>query len=360
MARIVKTSRNLEIKKSEAIVKARYTLSPLAIKLITLVIANIKETDDVNEEYVFKVKEFKELTGLKRKDLYKAIDEAVVELLNNPIKIPLNDEKNSFRRVNWISSGDYNAGEIIVMISPKLRPYLLKVKEKFLKYKLENILPLRSAYTIRMYEILKDWFELNIRYGTKTEKIISLDELKKMLEIPESYRYNDIKRRVLEKSKSELKKHTDIVFDYEEIKTGRKVTHLKFFIYFNPDKQIDYNKKNRNFASRRNFVELLRKHYNGKGKFFGFIHIDKERYWLGLDKKGLLYATSLKEGGIKDFNANESLKIYDLWYKIAKHSELYQFLLESGNCLRDLYKNERHLWNNLNEEIEDLKASKII
>ena len=65
MAKLVKSERDLEVKKSEAIVKARYTLSPLAIKLITLVIANMKETDDVNEGYVFRVKEFKELLGRK-------------------------------------------------------------------------------------------------------------------------------------------------------------------------------------------------------------------------------------------------------------------------------------------------------
>ena len=360
MAKIVKASKNLEITKSEAIVKARYKLSPLAIKFISVVLSNLKRSDDLNEEYVIRVKDFKELTGQKTKRIYELIDEALNDLLKNPITIPLGDDKNSILKANWVSGAVYNDGEVRFMIYPKLRPFLLEVKEKFLKYKLENILPLRSTYSIRIYEILKDWFELNIRYGTKTEKIISLDELKKMLEIPESYRYNDIKRRVLEKSKSELKKHTDIVFDYEEIKTGRKVTHLKFFICFNPDKQIDYSKKNRNFASRRNFVELLRKHYKGNGKFFGFIHIDKERYWLGLDKKGLLYATSLKEGGIKDFNANESLKIYDLWYKIAKHSELYQFLLESGNCLKDLSNNERSLYDCLNEEIKDLKENNLI
>jgi len=40
--KIIKANENLEVRKSEAIVKARYKLSPLAIKFITTIIANLK------------------------------------------------------------------------------------------------------------------------------------------------------------------------------------------------------------------------------------------------------------------------------------------------------------------------------
>ncbi|HIQ50709.1 MAG TPA: RepB family plasmid replication initiator protein, partial [Nautiliaceae bacterium] len=250
MAKIVRANKDLEIRKSEAIVKARYKLSPLAIKFISVVLSNLKRSDDINEEYIIKVKDFKELTGQKTNRIYELIDEALDNLLKNPITIPLGDEKNSILKANWVSGAIYNDGEVRFMIYPKLRPFLLEVKEKFLKYKLENILPLRSSYSIRLYEILKDWFELHNRYGSKAEKIISINELRDILEISKGYRYNDIKRQILEKSREELKKHTDIIFDYEEIKEGRKVTHLKFFIRPNPDKQVNYNIMDKYFKSR--------------------------------------------------------------------------------------------------------------
>ena len=350
MARIVRANKDLEIKKSEAIVKARYKLSPLAIKFISVVLSNLKRSDDLNEEYVIKVKDFKELTGQKTKRIYELIDEALDNLLKNPITIPLGDDKNSILKANWVSGAIYNDGEVRFMIYPKLRPFLLEVKEKFLKYKLENILSLRSTYSIRMYEILKDWFELHNRYGTKVEKIISINELRDILEISKGYRYNDIKRQILEKSKEELRKHTDIIFDYEEIKERRKVTHLKFFIRPNPNKQINYNIMDKYFKSRRNFVALLRKNYSGNKKFFGYKTLNDEFYWLGLDNKGLLYATSPKSG-IKDFNALESERLYDLWFKIAKGSDLYQQLVIQGICLEELAKNNKELWNDLNEDI---------
>jgi plasmid replication initiation protein len=113
----------------------------------------------------------------------------------------------------------------------------LDLQQRFLKYKLENILPLKSKYVIRLYEILKDWLELNNRYGNKTEKIVSVKEFRNMLEIPRSYQYSShIKKLILKKAQNEFETYTDIVFDFEEIKSGRKITHLKFLIKPNPKK----------------------------------------------------------------------------------------------------------------------------
>jgi len=239
MAKYIDINRQTEVIKADSIVKARYKLNPLSLKFITTVIAGLKRGDDLNEIYGFKVKEFKELLGLKRKDLYWAVKEAAKELLEKPLYIPKGDEyDDSFLMFNWVASAEYKEGEGIIEfeISKKLRPYLLDVKERFLKYRLENILSLTNNYTIRFYEILKDWLEINKRYGKKAEKVISLLELREMLEISHGYTYHDIKRRILEKAKKEFVEKTDIKFEYEEIKTGRKVSHLRFIIVDNnPD-----------------------------------------------------------------------------------------------------------------------------
>jgi len=364
MAKLIEVNGNLEVKKADVIVRARYKLNPLSLKFITTLIAGLKRSDNINEVYKFRVKEFQELTKLKRKDLYWAIKEALKELLEKPIYIPkgkdVND--NSFLMLNWVASAEYKEGEGIVEfeISNKLRPYLLEAKEKFLKYKLENILPLKSSYVIRLYEILKDWFEMYSRYGTKAEKIVSLDEFREILEIPKSYQYSSgIKQRILEKAKAEFEKHTDIIFDYEEIKTGRKVTHLKLLIRPNPAKiQTENITQEKYFKSRKAFVALLRRNYSGNGKFWGFKSIDGENYWLGLDNNGLVYATNGKE--IKDFNAIESAKLYDLWLKIAQNSSLYQYLVIEGVSLKELTKNNKELWLELREDIIRLKEEGII
>ena len=355
--KIIKANENLEVRKSEAIVKARYKLSPLAIKFITTIIANLKRSDNINEEYILKVKDFRELTGQKTKRIYELIDEALNDLLKNPLTIPIGDEKNSILKANWVSGAIYNEGEVKFMIYPKLRPFLLDVKEKYLKYKLENILSLKSGYVIRFYEILKDWLELQARYGNKAEKVISLDEFREILEIPRSYMFGDIKRQILNKAKKELEKHTDIIFEYEEIKTGRKVTYLKFIIKPNvknlKENSSQYDKY---FKSRKSFVELLRENYSGNEKTFGYKTINGSNFWLKMDTKGLVYGID-KNANIKEFNAIESAEIYDLWFAIAKNSELYQELLINKECIMNLEKDiQTHLFN----EVKNLKEKGII
>ena len=362
MAKLIRVNGELEVKKADVVVKARYKLNPLALKFITTLITGLKRSDDINEEYIFKVRDFKELTGLKRKDLYWAVKEAVKELLEKPLYIPNDD---GFIMCNWISGGHYveNAGEVRFMIYSKLRPYLLEAQEKFLKYRLENILSLRSSYSIRLYEILKDWLELNSRYGNKTEKIISLKELKEILEIPKSYNYGGkggVKDRILNKSKTELAEHTDILFDYEEIKTGRKVTHLKFIIRPNFKKlQTDNEVQDYNLKSLKHFVSFLRKNYSGNLKAFGYKDVDNKAYWLKMDKDGLVYGFDKKNGNI-DFNAVDSEKIYRIWYEIVKENPEYYALLEQGLDFEEIYKNNPDFRLNLIETIERLKEEGII
>jgi plasmid replication initiation protein len=360
MAKLIHKKNDLIVRKPENLVKARYKLSPLAIKFLSTIIANIKRSDDVDEEYILQVKDFKELTGQKTKRIYELIEEALEDLLKNPLKIPLNKEETKFLMTNWVSSAVYDTGQVSFMIDKRLRPILLEVKEKFLKYKLENILNLKSSYVIRLYEFLKDVFNKETRQGKKAERIYSVKELREKFEIPKSYIYGMLKKRILEKAKSELAEHTDIIFDYEEIKTGRKVTHLKFIIRPNPAKlsQTDNRMQDAYFKSRKNFVALLRKNYNGTKRFFGWKTIDGVNYWLGMDKDGLVYG--MAGGEIKDFNGVESAEIYDKLLKIAQNCDLYKQLIEQGVCLKDLSKNNKELWLELKKEIIRLKEEGLI
>jgi len=255
--RLIVPKKNDTVRKSDALIKSRYKLNPLALKFITLIIANVKKSDEENKEYVFRIKDFMELTGKNYKELYNELDEATEELLNNPLKIP---KERGFLKLNWISSAEYHEGEgyISFKIDSKLRPYIFDLQERFLKYDIKNILPLRSGYAIRMYEILKDWYNQNTRYNgsKKIEKVVEIRWLREILEIPDSYQYGDIKRRIIEKAQKDLEQHTDIKFHYEEIKTGRRVTHIKFTI--EPNLTDIENKKREQATNKLQKPDTLR------------------------------------------------------------------------------------------------------
>ena len=102
---------------------------------------------------------------------------------------------------------------------------MLGLQEFYTSYKLVDILSLKSKYSIRLYEILKS----NL-YKKCIE--IEIEELKKMLYANEkSYNvYQNVKNKVIMQAQKELKNKTDIAFNFTEIKTGRKVTSIKFYI----------------------------------------------------------------------------------------------------------------------------------
>jgi hypothetical protein len=56
MAKLIQVDEDLEVKKADVVVKARYKLNPLPLKFITTLISGLKRGDDINEEYVFKVR----------------------------------------------------------------------------------------------------------------------------------------------------------------------------------------------------------------------------------------------------------------------------------------------------------------
>lgn len=243
-----------EVVKSEKLVRARYSLNPLAIKFITVIIANLKQSDELDKEYIFKVKDFAKLIRKDYSELYNELESAVEELLKKPIHISTDE---GWIKTNWISGANYHKGNgtISFYIYPKLRPYLLEIKKRFLKYKIENILSLRSSYSIRMFEILKDWYNLHKRYKNRAEKIISVKDLRYILEVPESYNYGMFKKNILKKTQKDLEEYTDIKFSFEEIKTSRTITHIKFIIFGNKKnkcaKNLDQCNENKKDEDKR-------------------------------------------------------------------------------------------------------------
>ena len=132
--------------------------------------------------------------------------------------------------VNWFSSFSYEEGVIEYKFDPLLKPFLLQLKNNFATYQLKNILSLKSAYSIRMYELLN-------QYKVIGKRTIEIEELKLLLNIPDSYRNNDI-LKLLEKIKKELTSKTDLIFDFEAIKESRQFKSFEFTIQYNKKENL--------------------------------------------------------------------------------------------------------------------------
>ncbi len=117
----------------------------------------------------------------------------------------------------------------------KLKPYLLELQDRFVKADIRYIFKLSSEYSKRIYTMFKQWEKLG-----KYE--VSVEEWQKLLEVPKTQKmYGEFKRKVLEVAKNQINENTDLIVDFKEIKTGRKVTGLLWTIGKQVGQQLTFD-----------------------------------------------------------------------------------------------------------------------
>lgn len=221
---LVETRTSNFVTKSNMLIEANYKLGVVEQKIILCLASNIRPTDSDFKTYTLPVKEFNKLLGLKGSPKYTELRKITKELMQKVFEVRINKK---VIQVAWLSYVAYNESEgtIDIRFDPFLRPYLLELKKEFTSYKLENVVKLKSSYAIRIYELLKQYEKLQ-------ERTFLLDDLRKMLGAEDIYpAYGNFKQRVLVPAQKELKKKTDISFEIEEIKVGRRVNKIKFLIF---------------------------------------------------------------------------------------------------------------------------------
>ncbi|WP_441710273.1 replication initiation protein [Helicobacter pylori] len=117
---------------------------------------------------------------------------------------------------------------ICYQLNDCLKPYLLGLRKNFTQIPLQHILPIRSGYAIRIYQILLSELKQN-----RNEVTMTLIELQDILCVPKSfYVWIDFKRNVLEPSLKEINATTDIVASYRTKKQRQKITEIVFEICY--------------------------------------------------------------------------------------------------------------------------------
>lgn len=218
---------NYLVTKANTLITSNYDLSLEEQRVILTLASTVQPTDEDFKPYKFSIKEFMELLGVESKSKYSVIPKITKDLMQKVLELK---QDNKIIQVAWISSAVYEkgSGTVELEFSPKLKPFMLGLKEFYTSYRLKNVLELKGKYSIRMYEILK---------SNEFKKVveIEIDELRKILKADTgSYLiYQNFRNRIILQAQKELNEKTDISFKFEEIKTSRKVTRLKFHIKSN-------------------------------------------------------------------------------------------------------------------------------
>jgi plasmid replication initiation protein len=233
---IVKVKSNLVVSSND-LVHAKYDLTLWQKRVFVYAISQLqKETKDFEPIRMNIADIIKFYKGSDGKKTYSTIIEAPKNL-DTTLEIPYISKEGNLRYgfikllKNYTIPGDDEDGNqyIELCFNNDLRPHLLELKEKFLKYDIKNIVDLQSTYSFRMFEILKS-------YEYRKEVEFDIEYLREILEVKNIYKsFKDFKKRIVDKAREDLLKYCDIGFTYKEKKAskGKKIESLVFTIFKN-------------------------------------------------------------------------------------------------------------------------------
>ena len=242
----IKKVNNKLVAQSRRLIEGRYNFTIWELRLYLKMVEMIQRSDTDFQEYRIYFKDLVGEYGGNSRNEYKVIQESADKLLRKIIKLEyVENGTEMIVKTQLLSSAKYpkdwrendENAYLELSFNPYLKPYLLDLKGNFLLYDRRNILKLKSKFSVRIYQLLKS-------YERKTNDSIVVEyevkELRKMLLVNDEgnpikqYRdYTAFKKRVILQAQKELQEHTDIAFSFDEIKKGKRINKIRFFVQKN-------------------------------------------------------------------------------------------------------------------------------
>ena len=229
----------LVVKSNDLIQKTRYHLSIQQQRIILFIISKLKPDDEDFKTYEFSLYDLCDICGIEHHGQnYKNFKDSIQQLHNSAFWFETETTEDF---IYWVTDVhiDKITKVVTLRLDPRLRPYLLNLRERFTCYEYGTILQMESKYSYRIYELLKSYSNLGVVQ-------FNLKNFKEALEITTEYSdYRNFKRIVIDKSLDEINKYTDLDVSFLPIKTGRKVTALSFQMILKNDIEIAKLRLNR-------------------------------------------------------------------------------------------------------------------
>lgn len=210
-------------------------------KILDTYLGRINSHDDEHRTVKFEKGELENLLGVKQLKP-QVLDDRLKHLMTT-VRIPDPERKRGFTRISLFEKAhaeqdDYGVWEAELTCTESAKKYIFDVENlNYLRYKLKNIINIKSRYTYIMFLYLWE----NKYRGTWEEP---LEKLKSVLNCDKEPTYKEFKRfndLVLKKVYKEIHKATDIKYDYETVKRGRSVVAIRFIYKSKTLDEVDEN-----------------------------------------------------------------------------------------------------------------------
>ena len=241
-----------------------YNFNELELNLFVVIICKMRnESENIVK---FEANEIKTLINSKNRS-YSRFEKVIHGLQDRTIELKT---ESGYKRVKPFPTLDFDLKNktVEVEMNSKLIPQFRELKERFTKYLLADFLNLKSKYSKRIFQLLK-------QYESIGKRDISIEDLKRFLECnTDGYKKLYVfETRILKPSLEDINTNTSMKIDYKKIKNGRKVAGFHFFI--NETSKISTLKKENKKIKDQN-KDISEKIKKAKDKAKKNIHVSKK------------------------------------------------------------------------------------
>lgn len=230
------------VTKSHALSRAYYRFSLIEKRCMEALISKINPLRIDNPQLLtLTALEYAKTYKITEKTAYRDISKAATGLTHTTITVDRANGKRGKVEIPLMAIAEHmeDEGRIECKFNMEFLPHLVQMSGKFSSYPLKDAVDFQSSYTWRFYELLVSWAQPKDKTGGKFVGWIQIEveELRKILGVPDSYNWGTFDKKVLELALTELRKKAHIVIIIKPIKSSRKITHLN--IQFIEDNQLN-------------------------------------------------------------------------------------------------------------------------
>ena len=241
-------SQTIVRKSNDLIQNAMSTLTLSQQKLMLHIFAMIKPSDTELPRYEMSIYEFLKLCGVDPHNgsMYAQVRNNIDAIANAKVQWIRLAGTQKITMFRWLSGAtiDEGTGKIVLTLDQALKPHLIQLKEFYTTMNITYTLPMKSQYSLKIYELCKSYQNLYLTKMQKGEPLVwNIETLKKQVDC-NATNWAHVRRTVLDKAKSEINGHTDIYFDYEVYEKDRQRV-IAVAVTIEPvDKQVADDKLN--------------------------------------------------------------------------------------------------------------------
>ena len=222
-----------QVVQANQLIGGKQALKVNSAKLIRSAIMQVVAEDEEIKPYVVTISELSKLFGVSESNLYRDINDITDDIISNPVQIRYQSGKKvAWVKIPWVSKCEYNSDVgVAIKLNDELKPFLINLKEHYTQYTLDNILSMKSVYAIRIFEMLQEKITTKLLPKDGKDIILSIQYIRECTDTEDKYeKISHFKSRVIDPAVKEINEKTVYRVSYENIKSGKTVTAIKFHI----------------------------------------------------------------------------------------------------------------------------------